>query len=100
MRRHNRQTQEDGFAFLRAHAAEYLDDLITEFGRELDHSLRCWLLELIGEARSPRALPLLLEQLHSSDEALRHWAVVGLQLLDGHDARQALFHARSQGLID
>lgn len=39
------------FAFLRAHAAEYLEDLITEFDRELDHGMRCWLLELVGEAR-------------------------------------------------
>jgi hypothetical protein len=50
MRRHDRQQQEDGFALLRSHAAEHLDDLIAEFGREFDHGLRCWLLELIGHA--------------------------------------------------
>jgi hypothetical protein len=99
MRRHDPQKQEDGFALLRAHAAEHLDELSAEFHRESDHGLRCWLLELIGHARSPHALPLLIEQLSSSDEALRGWAVAGLQLLGGREARQALHRARAMGQI-
>lgn len=99
MRRNNPQQREDGFALLRAHAAEHLDDLIAEFHHEPDHGLRCWLLELIGHARSPRALPLLIEQLNSPDEALRDWAVTGLQLLDTPAARQALHHSRANRQI-
>jgi hypothetical protein len=56
---------------LRDHPAEHLAELITEFHRALDHGMRCSLLELIGEARSPRALPVLVDQLHRPDEALR-----------------------------
>src|SRR5437660_12856159 len=97
MRRNDPQKQEDGFALLRAHAAEHLDELITEFHREPDHGLRCWLLELIGHARSARALPLLTAQLHGSDEALRDWAVAGLRLLDSHEARQVLYQGRANG---
>lgn len=93
MRRHDPQKQEDGFALMRVHAAEHLDELIAEFHREPDHGLRCWLLELIGHARSPRALPVLTEQLHSTDEALRHWAVTGFELLNTDEARQALHQA-------
>jgi hypothetical protein len=44
--------------------------------------VRCWLLELIGEARSPQALPVLVEQLNGDDEALRSWAVRSLEQLD------------------
>jgi hypothetical protein len=99
MRRHDRQKQEDGFALLRAHAAEHLDDLIAEFRRESDHGLSCWLLEFIGYARSPQAVPLLTEQLHSSDETLRGWVVTGLQLLDSHAARQALCRTRANDRI-
>lgn len=90
MRKRDPQAREDGFHTLRPHAAEHLDALITEFRREGDHGLRCWLLELIGEARSPAAFPLLLEQLHADDDALRWWAVRGLELLDTKDARRAL----------
>lgn len=100
MRRHDPQQQEDGFDLLRAHAGEHLDDLIAEFHRESDPGLRCWLLELVGHARSPYALPLLTAQLHGPDEALRHWAVAGLRLLDSHEARQALYRARANGQVN
>jgi hypothetical protein len=100
MRRHDPQLMEDGFWLLRGHAAEHTDELIAEFGREdNDHGLRCWLLELIGEARSERALPLLAEQLHSSDEAFQRWAVRGLEALGTKAARRALYQARSNGEI-
>jgi hypothetical protein len=99
MRRHDRQKQEDGYGLLRAHAAEHLDEVIAEFGREQDHGLRCWLLELVGEARSPRAIALLVDQLHSPNESLRYWAATGLQQLDIPEARQAVHQARVDGLI-
>lgn len=95
MRRHDPQLQEHGFALLRGHAAEYIDELLAEFDREPDHGLRCWLLELIAEARSTRALPLLTEQLHNSDPALRDWARTGLHKLDTREARKALYQTRA-----
>jgi HEAT repeats len=101
MRKHDPQIREDGFALLRLHAAEHVDQLIAEFAREqADHGLRCWLLELIGEARSPKALPALTEQLHSGDESLRWWAVRGLEQLGTKPARYELWQARANGLID
>jgi hypothetical protein len=45
------------------------------------------LLELIGEACSERALPLLAEQLASHDEALRSRAMTGLKNLGTHLVR-------------
>jgi hypothetical protein len=67
------------------------DELIREFRAEQDdHGLRCWLLELVAEARSLRALDLLVEQLHSTDTALRSRAARGLELLDTKEARRAL----------
>lgn len=99
MHRHNPQAREDGFAMLRPHAREHLAELITEFHREQDHGLRCWLLELIGLARDERAMPLLADQLHSRDEALQLWAVRGLENLGTKSARKALYQARSNGEI-
>ena len=61
--------------------------------------MRRWLLELIGEARSPDALSLLVEQLYGSDESLRDWAVRGLEMLDTKPAREQLWRARANGLI-
>ncbi|TDE00166.1 HEAT repeat domain-containing protein [Jiangella asiatica] len=100
MRRHDPQAREDGFQILLAQAADHVDELMTEFVRErADHGLRCWLLELIGEGRSPAALPLLVEQLQGDDEALRGWAARGLELLDSKPAREQLWQARANGLI-
>ena len=92
MRRHNPQLREDGFALLRPQAAEHLDQLIEEFRTERnDYGLRCWLLELIGEARSEAALPLLTELLTDEDESFRYWARHGLELLDSKESRRALW---------
>ncbi|MEU5694206.1 HEAT repeat domain-containing protein [Actinosynnema sp. NPDC020468] len=97
MRRQDPQAQEDGFGMLRAHVGEHVEELVVEFRHEGDHGLRCWLLELIGEARSQRALPLLVEQLHGDDEALRDWARRGLELLDTREARQELWRELANG---
>ncbi|MEV7803324.1 hypothetical protein AB0O28_10305 [Microbispora sp. NPDC088329] len=50
------------FHGLRSYAADHVAELIDEFRAEHeDRGLRCWSLELIAEARSPKALPLLAE---------------------------------------
>jgi hypothetical protein len=99
MRRRDPQAREDGFHLLLPHAAEHVDELIVEFAAERDdHGLRCWLLELIGRARSEAALPLLAEQLHGQDPSLRTWAAHGLEALDTKAARHELWKARANGL--
>lgn len=100
MRHHDPQARENGFALAREHAVELVDELIAEFAEEQqDHGLRCWLLELIGEARSERAFPILVEQLQGSDEALRSWARIGLEVLGTAAARRELWRARANGAI-
>ncbi|WP_121434263.1 HEAT repeat domain-containing protein [Actinomadura pelletieri] len=100
MRERDPQTRENAFDFLREHADAYVDDLIAEFAAEDDdHDLRCRLLELLAEARSPKALPVFGDQLESSDESLRFWAVRGLEMLDSREADQVLDEARADGWI-
>ncbi len=95
MRSHSPQRQEDGFHTLLPAASEHLDELLEEFQAERDdHGLRCWLLELIGEARSNKGLPVLVDQLGSPDEALRGWAEHGLRLLDTKEARRILWEMK------
>lgn len=100
MRTRDPKVQEDAFDFLREHADAYVDELIEEFAAERDDpGLRCWLLELIAEARSPQALDVFRDQLESLDESLRFWAVRGLEMLDDREAAQALDQARANGWI-
>lgn len=91
MRRHDPWIQEEGFHALQPHASEFVPELIAEFQAEEDHGLKCWLLELIGDAKSEAAFDLLVEQLTSEDESLRLWAVYGLKTLDSKAARRVLF---------
>jgi hypothetical protein len=94
MRKHNPQSREDGFGLMLRHATEHVERLIDEFRAEADdHGLRCWLLELIGEARSETALPLLAELLADEDESSRAWARRGLELLDTKESRRLLWAA-------
>mgnify|MGYP003385417960 CR=1 FL=1 len=93
MRKHDPLLQEDGFHWLAPRAGAHLLELMRDFQAEPDHGLRCWLLDLIGRAKDDRALSLLLDQLRSTDEALRGWAIRGLEHLDTHEARAALFDA-------
>jgi hypothetical protein len=94
MRKRNPQTQEDGFHRLLPYASEHVEELIAEFHAErADQGLRCWLLELVGEARSPAALPFLVAELDEPDERLRQWARRGLERLDTKPAREALWRA-------
>jgi hypothetical protein len=90
--------QEEGFHLLLGRAHEHVDRLIREFSTETEHGLRCWLIELIGAARSPAALPFLAEQLRSPDAVFREWASQGLEHLGTRAARQALWGARSWSL--
>lgn len=91
MRAEDPQAAEDGFGLLRDIAAEHVQELLDEFSRESEPSMRCWLLELIGEARSPQAFARLAAELYSDDESLRDWAHRGLVLLDTREARRLLW---------
>lgn len=96
MRKRNGQIREDGFHWLRPHAAEFVEELIAEFHAEQkEHGLRCWLLELLGEARDARAIPLLVKLLKSSDESFRTRAVAALRLIDTPESRRILFEAKA-----
>lgn len=96
MRQRDPQVQEDGFGLVRQVATEHVADLVAAYLDEEDPGLRCWLLELVGEARSPEALPILRDALTSPDEAIRSWARAGLQKLDSKDSRTLLWRNRNR----
>lgn len=92
MRKRDRQVQEDGFEIVKRVAAEHVADLVAAYEAEFDHGLRCWLLELIGETRSPAAIPILAEALADKDDSIRDWAKAGLEKVNAKEARNLLWH--------
>jgi HEAT repeat protein len=97
MRHSNPAVNEEGFGLLGPHAAEYLPQLIAAFWDEDNAGIRDWLVELIGEAKAPAAMPFLLECLHDDDESVRNFAMHGLRQLNTKEARTALWQA---GLVE
>ena len=95
MKNRDPQIQEEGFHLLESHASDYVHELIEEFNNETDHGLRCWLLELIGSAKSPVAFDFLAIQLRSEDEHFRYWAHRGLEILDTKEARTLRWEAQA-----
>src|SRR5438105_205431 len=91
MRKHDPQLQEDGFHLLLPHAHEYVQQLMDEFSQEADPGLRCWLLELIAEAKDPSAFSLFLKYLQSDESSLKAMAIRGLKRLNTREARRALW---------
>ena len=94
MRKPDAQLQEDGFRLLLPHAHEYTQQLLDEFAQDSDPGLRCWLLELLAEAREPNALPLFREYLQSEEGNLKTLAIRGLKQLNTKEARRALWEAK------
>ena len=93
MRSRDGWTSEEGFQELRQHAKEYLPLLIAAYYDEDNARRQLWIIELIGYARSPDALPFLVEHLHSGDTGIRDWAIRGLQRLNTKEARTILWQA-------
>jgi hypothetical protein len=93
----NAQVQEDAFDQLRTQAAELVPQLRAAYEAETDHGTRCWLLELLGEARDPALEDLFEAALNGSDDSLRIWGEWGLRNLDTKTARAILWR-HSQNL--
>ena len=74
MRKRDPQIQEDGFHALLPHARRFVGPLATAFASETDHGLRCWLLELLGEARDAQLTETFLTLLDDPDYSIRWWA--------------------------
>jgi hypothetical protein len=85
---------DEAFEALRSRAAEHVDNLVDAFGRPENASIRWVLVELLGESRSEKALPVFVEALRSNDHELWSWAIQGLSRLDTPDARRILREAR------
>jgi hypothetical protein len=94
MRKHGGKAEEGFFALL-PHVGEYVHHLIEEFNKSENSVCQPWILELLGESKSPDAIDFLAGHLRSPDESLRFWAIWGLHQINTKEARTILWSARS-----
>src|SRR5262245_40045569 len=88
---------EEGFNSLVGRERHHLDELIDAFHTEDDDGVRCWLLELIGDARAPEAFPLFQDLLFSQDTPIHFkiWAAYGVHEIDTKEARRLLVELKT-----
>lgn len=76
------------------HALIVLDDLYAAY-HKVEPFIQAYIVEAIGAARIPAALPFLVEQLRSPSAYVRRWALWGIGHLDTRESRRALWEAQS-----
>lgn len=83
-------TQEGAYHTLLPHAAEYLDDFIAEFSKPENFRIQDWIIELIGESPSPKALEFLRDQLFENDPRNKSWVIYRLVNFRPFELRQLI----------
>jgi hypothetical protein len=86
---------DEAFGWLRSYALDYVDELVDAFYREENAKILWVIVELLGETRSVKALPVFTEALRGDDTGLWSWAIYGLTKLNTPEARRLLWDARS-----
>jgi HEAT repeat protein len=93
MRHSNPAINEEGYGLLLPYAADYVPQLIQAFKSDENAQIRGLLMELIGAAQAPAALPFLRACLHDESETVRNWAVDALRQMNTREARTALWQS-------
>lgn len=79
---------------LHNHAAESFSELAAAMDAEENERVRILLLAALAEAGLPEAIPILSENLQSTQESLRYWAEYGLEKVGTKEARAILWNYR------
>ena len=81
-------TYEDGYHWLRGYLDIYIDDLCQLMLRESNPEMKAKFIELIGDSKNPKVIPLLANELENSHEEVRSWAYSSLCYFENPDAEK------------
>jgi HEAT repeat protein len=84
-------TYEAAYHELLPYVGNYVPELLAALDDASDAYTRGKLIELLGRAEDPAAIPVLARELEHSDQAVRQWAVTSLVALCRPEA-DALVH--------
>jgi hypothetical protein len=89
-------TYEGAYLEILPRVRQYVPELIAELGHVQDAYTRGKLIELLGDAQDPCALPALARELEHSDQNVRQWAVTALTALCRPEADELVVTYRSR----
>jgi hypothetical protein len=79
-------TYEDGYHWLQGYLIDYIDELIQLMLRETDPNMRSKFVELVGNSKNPRVIPVLEAELKSPHSEVRSWAYSSLSYFENSAA--------------
>lgn len=81
-------TYEDGYQWLQGCLNDYIDELAQLMLRETDPNMRSKFVELVGNSKNPRVIPLLEAELKSPHSEVRGWAYSSLCYFENSEAKR------------
>lgn len=90
VRSSNSVTYEEGYHAMQAYLVEHLDDLIALMLAEQDPNMRGRFVELLGDSRVAKVIPLLCDELENPNREVRMWAYNALENIEHPDAERAI----------
>jgi hypothetical protein len=95
--RKNAIAQVEGHHWLLPRVGEFFEPLLAELEAEDEPHMQGWILELLGEARDVRDLPVFVRHLFSPNESVRSRAAWGLRTLgETREGRKVLWDTYRQ----
>ena len=88
IRSDNSVTYEQGFWSLIYDVPQFKDELIQLMQAEQNPQVRAKFIELLGDAKDPKVIPLLVAQLEHPDAEVRYWAVLSLEYFGLPEAKE------------
>ena len=73
------ETYEQGFWSLIYDVPQFKDEIIQLMQAEKNPKVRAKFVELLGDAKDPKIIPLLVAELEHPDIDVRYWAVLSLE---------------------
>ena len=81
-------TYEDGFQWLQGYLDDYIDELCQLMLDETYPEMRAKFVELIGNSKNPKVIPLLAAELENTHSEVRSWAYSSLCYFENSDAER------------
>lgn len=79
-------TYEEGYHWLQGRLEDHLNDLVELMLEENDPNVRSRFVELVGNSKNPKVIPLLETELKSSYSEVRSWAYSSLLYFENPEA--------------
>lgn len=86
LRSRDAMTYEDGYHWLQGYLESHTDDILRLLAEEHDPIDRSRFVELVGDSKLPRVIPILQEELRHPHREVRMWAFNSLTHFENSDA--------------